>query len=120
MKHHLGSTAALVLGVLTLASGASRPSSLFFAGLVIILGALAYRSAKKRKLGEVKDRALRKGLEMTAILFIIADMLLQHDMKHAIATDPIPNLIIPFWAITAYAFIFLRKTNHGQTKEGFL
>jgi len=55
MKRHIGSTIALVLGFLLLAIGAAKPSSLLITGPIIILGALAFCSAKKRMLGEVKD-----------------------------------------------------------------
>ena len=113
MKKHIGSTLALILGILTLAAGAGKPSSLLIAGPVIILGALAYRSAKKRSLDEVQDSLLRKGLEALAIVIIVAAVLLQNDIKNQIIMDPVPNLIIPLWAIVAYAIIVSKrkKTN---------
>ena len=46
VKKHLGSTAALVVGVISLVSGLANPGALIVAGQIIILGALAYRSAK--------------------------------------------------------------------------
>ena len=109
MKKHIGSTIALVLGVLSLISGLTKPSALLIAGPIIILGALAYRSAKKRILGEVKDGLLRKGLEVAAILIIVAAVLLQSDLTNRMMTDPVPNLIIPLWAIVAYIIIVLKS-----------
>ena len=107
MKKHIGSTIALVLGILYFASGLTNQgnSGGLVAGSVIILGALAYRSAKKRKLDEANNSTLRKVLEVLALIVIAAAILLQKDLKNLIATDPVPNLIIPLWAIIAYTVI---------------
>ena len=115
MKKHIGSTIALAFGVLTLISGLTKPNGLLITGPVIILGALAYRSAKKRMLGEVKTSLLRKGLEATAIIIIVAAVLLQNDLTNQIITDPVPNLIIPLWVIVAYTIIVFKKKK--DTKE---
>lgn len=109
MKKHLGSTVALILGALTLVAGLTQPGSLLVAGPIIIVGALAYRSAKKRYLGEVKNSLVRKGLEGAAIVAIVAAVLLQNDLPRLIATDPVPNLVIPLWAIIAYSIIVFKK-----------
>lgn len=114
MKKHLGSTVAIVLGVLTFGSGVARPGSLLIAGPIIVVGALAYRSAKKRNLGEVKNSLQRKGLELAAIAAIFAAVLLQKDLANLIATDPVPNLIIPLLAIIAYSIIALKKPKVAQ------
>ena len=107
MKKHIGSTIALILGFLSFAGSVANPANPggLIAGPVIILGALAYRSAKKRKLGEVHNTALRKGLEISALIIIAAAILLQKDLKTLIATDPVPNQIIPLWVIIAYIVI---------------
>jgi len=109
MKKYLGSTIALVFGALSVIAGLAKPSSALTAGIIIILGALAYRSAKKRKLGEVKDSLMRKVLEVSAIFIIIVAILLQNNAANYILTDPVPNLIIPLWAIIAYLVIVLKK-----------
>ncbi len=110
MKKHLGSTIALAIGVLSVVSSVTKLSSTFLiAGIVIILGALAYRSAKKRKLGEISGSSLRKALEVCAIVIIIAAVLLQKNLTYNMATDPVPNLMIPLWAIIAYMVIALKK-----------
>ena len=83
----------------------------------MILGALAYRSAKKRKLGEVTTTLLRKGLEASALVIIAAAVLLQNDLKNHIANDPVPNVIIPLWAIIAYIVIVL-KTKKATEEVG--
>jgi hypothetical protein len=118
MKKHIGSTIALILGFLSFAGSVANPANPggLIAGPVIILGALAYRSAKKRKLGEVHNTAMRKGLEISALIIIAAAILLQNDLKTLIATDPVPNLVIPLWAIIAYVVIASKaKQTAGKT-----
>jgi hypothetical protein len=104
---HAGSTLALIVGCLSLISGIARPSSVLIAGPVIILGALAYRSAKKRKLGEVKSTLMRKAVEVAFLLLICILILAQNNVLNRIVTDPVPNAVIPLWAIIAYLVISL-------------
>ena len=108
MKKHIGSTIFLVIGIAALIGGLTNPaSSLFIAGPIIILGALAIRSAKNRKLGTVKNSVLRKVLELSGIVAIILSIALQNNLKYLIITDPVPNLLIPFLAVVAYAVMAL-------------
>lgn len=120
MKKHISSTIALILGILSFASSLANPSnpSGLVAGPVIILGALAYRSAKKRILGEVKTTLLRKGLEVSAVVIIAAAVLFQNDLKNLIATDPVPNLIIPLWAIVAYILVASKTKKATEEVSG--
>jgi hypothetical protein len=105
VKRHLGSTICLLVGGLALISGIARPRSTMIAGIVIILGALAYRSAKKRKLGEAKSSLTRQVLEVALLVLICIVILAQNNLKYVIATDPVPNVIIPGLAILAYVII---------------
>ena len=109
MKKHIGSTIALGIGVLYGVSGLTKQGGDLLGGIIIILGALAYRSAKKRKLGEIRASSLRKALEVCAIVIIIAAVLLQKNLTNNIVDDPFPNLIIPLWVIIAYMAIALKK-----------
>ena len=95
MRRHLGSTAALVMGLLTLAAGVAQPGAgaLLVAGPIILVGALAYRSAKKRLLGEVTSSLVRRGAETVAILLIIATVLLQKNAVEQLVLDPVPNVL---------------------------
>ena len=80
---HLGSTVALLLGGLVFLGAASRigngdpaaPGALK-AGLVLILGALIYRSAKRRRLGDVTSTPARWVLEGIAIVLMFLSVLL--------------------------------------------
>lgn len=117
LKRHLGSTLALIAGGLALASGLSRVvttpnannfepgSSMLQAGAVMILGAIAYRSAKKRRNGEAKSTPTRQFLEIVSLVLICLVILMQNNLKYLIATDPVPNALIPIWAILAYLII---------------
>ena len=110
MKRHIGSTIALIFGVLSVLSGLAQPSpTSLIIGVVIILGALAYRSAKKRKLKDVKTSWLRYSLEIFAILVAMSAVLLQKNLANLIETDPASNLIIPLWVLVAYIAIQLQK-----------
>jgi hypothetical protein len=80
---HIGSTVALLLGGLVFLGAAIRigngdpaaPGALK-AGLVLILGALIYRSAKRRRLGEVTSTPARWVLEGVAIVLMFLSVLL--------------------------------------------
>ena len=80
---HLGSTVALLLGSLVFLGAASRigngdpaaPGALK-GGLVLILGGLIYRSAKRRRLGEVASTPARWILEGIAIVLMFLSVLL--------------------------------------------
>jgi hypothetical protein len=114
VRRHLGSSITLVLGCLGLIGGLAslaRPQPNLapsIGALIMILGALAYRSAKKRKLGETKTTLTRQALELTLLLLICLIVLAQNNLMYLINTDPVPNLIIPLWAILAYLTVALR------------
>jgi len=50
---------------------------------------------------------VRQVLEFTLLLLICLIILAQNNLKNLIATDPVPNLIIPLWAILAYLIMAL-------------
>jgi uncharacterized membrane protein HdeD (DUF308 family) len=115
LKRHLGSTLALIIGGLALVAGLATlgansfelGSSMPQAGVVMILGALAYRSAKKRRAGEAKSTFARQFLEIASLVLICLVILMQNNLKYLIATDPVPNAVIPIWAILAYLAIVI-------------
>ena len=73
-------------------------------GLFIILGALAYRSAKQRKLKLVENTKWRKLLEFLATVLIVALILLGPNIPQLIQGGDITNLAILVWATVAYLF----------------
>ena len=72
------------------------------AGIVMVLGALAYRSAKKRRLGEVKSTRMRISFEVILLAAICAMILGQNNVAQRMVTDAITNVLLPAWAIVAY------------------
>ena len=95
---YFGSLLALIVGCFVLAAGLVGTAP----GIVIILGALAYRSAKRRRLGEVQSTPIRQLLETTALVLILPLILMQDHLAYLIATDPFPHVVIPAWAFLAY------------------
>jgi hypothetical protein len=77
-------------------------------GIVMILGACAYSSAKRRRLGEAQGKGLRIFLELFAVLVIGFLTFGRNDLKMAIIEDPVSSFVIPVCCILAYAFQFVR------------
>jgi hypothetical protein len=125
LMRHLGSSIALVLGCLSLASGVAQlaggqvTGGPITSGMVMILGSLAYRSAKKRRLGEVQSTTTRRVTEIALLLLAALVVLLQKDLKYLIATDPVPNVLIPLWALIAYLVVALipRSATEAVARE---
>ena len=110
----LGSTLAIASGILYFVGSISRvqeggDAAGLVAGPMIVLGALAYRSRKRRLLGLRKTTSVRKGLEVLALVSILAALLLQNDIWLLITTDPVPNLVVPLWTIAAYFCAGIRR-----------
>ncbi len=80
----------------------------------MIFGALAYRSAKKRMLGQVAATTRRRIAEGIALTLIVMTLWFQ---RSAIlyATDNAPYLVIPVWSILAYAFVGFRAPQVPDT-----
>ena len=109
MKQFLLSNIALVIGVLSLISGLTNPSWLLIAGIMIILGTLAYQSAKKRKLGLAKDTIIKKVLEIISIIIVLFLALAKENWFDLMYEDPLPYLIIPVWVLGVYLYIVFLK-----------
>ncbi len=114
-KNFWGSYAALVLGLFALLGGAGQVNgSLLVGGWFMVLGSIAYMSAKKRKLGLAKETTLRKTLELIAVIIIIIMTVLTK--RADLVNDPFPNVVIPAWAVIAY-FIAFSKTLPWDSKK---
>ena len=115
----IGSLIAVILGVLTFVGGLGRLGSAandapatgmegedafgpILAGLVMILGAVAYRSRKRRLFGLRPDTRGRLLLEITALAVLTAAWLTLRDLAFYIGEDPVSYLLIPVWALAAY------------------
>lgn len=109
-KRFLGSNIALVFGILSFLGGLVNPNSGLIAGAIMILGSLAYKSAKKRMLGLSAPSSAKQTLEILAIVAILLIVLLQNNIKVLMINDPVPNLIIPVYALVAYIVIFSHQS----------
>jgi hypothetical protein len=106
----LGSYIGLFLGIVTLISGiTSATFNAMLAGQAMVLCSLAYQSAKRRRLSLVTTTKTRLVLEGSAVTISILLAFLRNDVRDAIATDPVPSLIIPLWCFIAYAWIATRR-----------
>lgn len=110
MKRYFGSTLSLLLGIIILFAGIADHKITIIPGIVIILGALACRSAKKRKLGEAKSSKTRKIMEGLAIAIICYIVLSQKNALDKIIDNSLNFFIIPLWAIIAYILVNKSKT----------
>jgi len=108
---HLGSSIAISLGALLFLIGvqAHTDADIDIAGAAVIVGALAYRSAKKRKLGEVPNTYVRIRMELLGLVAIFLSVALKNDRNFLMATHPITNIVIPFLSLVPYPFIALKK-----------
>jgi hypothetical protein len=116
-RKFIGSTIALILGIILLVSSISQIATGKIkadplVGEVMILGSLAYRSLKKRRLGIVKSTYYRKVFETLALILILALVILQRDFKMRLINDPLANFLIPIWAFIAYGIFFFKKNRN--------
>lgn len=105
---NLGSSAALfagciaiLAGLLALAQHAPQLDTLR-TGIVMVLGALAYRSAKRRRLGEVKSTRMRISFEITLLAAICVTILAQNNVAQRMVINALTNVLVPAWALVAY------------------
>jgi hypothetical protein len=96
-RRFVGSTVALILGLLFLITAASRGQDAvpqILSGVGVIVGALAFRSLKRRRLGLCDDSIGRRVAEGAALVSIVALVLLQSNVL-ARNREPVPNHLIP-------------------------
>lgn len=99
-RRFVGSTLALILGLLFLMTAASRGQeavSQILSGAGTIVGALAYRSLKRRRLGLCDDSIGRRVAEGASLVAVVALVLLQSNLIGRMYPEPVPNHLIPAW-----------------------
>jgi hypothetical protein len=102
-KQFLGSLITLIVGALFTIVGVIIDSNFVINGIVIILGALAYLSAKRRRLNMASHKSLWVILEILTLLAIAPITLLRN--PQVLANNMILNLGIPFWILVAYVVV---------------
>jgi phosphatidylglycerophosphate synthase len=125
MKKHIWTSIAIVFAILIFVSGiqdvvsgiqdvmGNSGGGKVLTGKLILLSAIACRSANKRKLKEVNNTNLRKIIEALLMLNLILLVVLQNDLAVKIQIDPAPNLIIPIVCLIFYlsAYVKANKAN---------
>lgn len=97
-RRFLGSTVALIVGLLLLMTppGRSRePIPQTLCGVGAVVGALALRSMKRRRLGHCDDSSGRRVAEGAAVVSIVALVVLQSSVLARMYREPRPTLPIP-------------------------
>lgn len=110
-----GSTVGIIVGISLLFSGLRGVqegiySESLTSGVIVILGALAYRSAKKTRLNIVESSVIRTSIEVAFIMIVVVSLLLRNEVLKFIAEDPI-HLLIWLWALIPYFIMAIFGSN---------
>jgi len=76
--------------------------------------------SKMRRNGDRENSKIRSALEITAVISSFLLIALQKDLNYLIATQPVPNLIIPVLSIAPYIYIRFKKTTTQETQDSEL
>ena len=111
---HTGSMTAIIIGILLFISSIKPiteglPTEGFVGGISLTFGAIAYRLAKKRKLGTVNPTVLRVILEVACIVLAMLVVLMQNDLRLMALSYPLSNAFIPGGVLIAYLNIVFKK-----------
>jgi cytochrome bd-type quinol oxidase subunit 2 len=117
MKKHLWTNLAIVLAVFSWVAGIQSLSGNMLAGEVMLLSALACRSANKRRLMEVESTNKRMIYEFVLMFAMFLLVILQNEIKDRIATDPIPNFVIPIICFVFYVVAFYKARKIEKVEE---
>ncbi|HVB33585.1 MAG TPA: hypothetical protein VNJ52_04300 [Patescibacteria group bacterium] len=113
MKPLVGTIFAIVLGAYLIYTGLrGYPFAMdsLVGGVTMILGALAYRSAKLRRLGLRPDTRLRRVVEIFLLAFVSAPLvILVAEGNDAIWFYPLSGIVVPGCSLLAFAWIVIRK-----------
>jgi len=108
------SKSAFLFGVLMILIGLQNISYLI-AGVAVILGTFAYKSAKSR-MADGKLQFGKQILEIVLLVLIFVVIGWQNNIKIMAVEDPVPNVLIPAVIVTAY-IVALFSNRFGQNKK---
>ena len=113
VKAFIGSLVAMFVGFFSIVGGLQSHPPAFdgvVGGVTMILGALAYRSAKRRRLGLKPDSALRRGVEISLLVIVFLPIVvLGLKGLGVVANHPVSGIFVPLWSVTAYLWVCNRK-----------
>ena len=114
MKRHIWTTIAITLALITLASGLNSLSENLLSGQVMLLLAVACRSANKRRFNEVNETKLRFLMEYFLVASAVLLVVLQNRLIDRIATEPFANVVIPVVSITFYIIAYVKASKSKE------
>ena len=113
---HAGSMIAIILGILLIlsnislvAQGQRADIAGAIGGLSLLLGSIAYRIAKKRKLKSVSPSVIRFIPEVTFIVLSMLVVILQSNLAFQLMMNPFTNGFLPLSVLIAYIFLLLQE-----------
>jgi hypothetical protein len=81
-----------------------------FGGITAFAGILAYRSAKKRRLGLKPDSTVTRRIEISLlVLTCLPPLLLVSGGIDSLTTNPVSCIFVPIWSVIAYGWVQTRK-----------
>lgn len=117
MKPSIGSLFAILLGAYLLFTGfRGYPFEMdnLVGGITLILGALAYRSAKQRRLGLRPSTRIRRGSEIVLVTLVTLPLvILLAEGRDAIWFYPWSGIIVPIGTLVAFLWALVGK-NHDS------
>jgi hypothetical protein len=109
----IGSSIAFVVAAASILGGVRGfPYSMdnLFGGMTALAGIVAYRSAKKRRLGLKQGSTLPRRIEIwLLVLTCLPPLLHVPGGIDALATNPISCIFVPIWSVIAYVWVQTRK-----------
>jgi hypothetical protein len=120
VKSLVGSFIVMFVGAFSILGGLLDPhpaSDVVMGGTTMILGALAYRSAKRRRLGLKTDSKLRHGVEgFLLVLVCVPVVILASKGPSVVADNPISGIFVPLCSLAAYLWICKRRATLSETE----
>ena len=105
----IGSTVAMGMGAVSflgqLEHWPNVNSDNMVGGITAILGAMAYISAKQRRLGLKEDSRWRRAGEIALITLTLVPVPLAAAMPDGIVRQPMMSIIVPLWTLIAYLVV---------------
>jgi len=120
VKAFIGSFMAMFVGVFSILGGLqNHPPALdsVVGGTAMILGALAYRSAKRRRLGLKTNSGLRRGIEVFLLVLVVLPAATLALRGFSVFTNnPVSGIFVPLWSLAAYSWICKKKSVASETE----
>ena len=109
----IGSTTVMVIGVISFISQIRHWPNVsddeLLGGITMVLGALAYRLAKQRRLGLAPDTRWKPIVEIVLLLLVFVPTFLEARVQDGIIHNPLGSYVIPIWSVAAYLTVRYRR-----------